>query len=149
MLQQGYRVEYCAAANSYTRSPENFKEFFNQRRRWIPSTLANTVDLILSWRRTTRRNENLSIAYIVYQFLLLVIALFGPGTILLMMAGAMQLALTSFASVDSRYLIVITCLVNVAPVVVFVVLCFCAKTDTQVLIAFFTAYYYYYHCHRY
>lgn len=134
MLQQGYRVEYCAASNSYTRSPQTFKEFFNQRRRWIPSTLINTADLIWSWRRTTRRNESISFAYIAYQLAMFVIAVLGPGTILVMMAGALQLVLSTLAGDDEdlSYLIAVTFVLHLVPVVIFVVLCFRAKPDTQV-----------------
>ncbi|GFR94982.1 chitin synthase [Elysia marginata] len=46
LLQQGYRIDYCAAADAYTQAPETFTEFFNQRRRWGPSTLANILDLL-------------------------------------------------------------------------------------------------------
>ena len=46
ILQQGYRVEYCAASDALTFAPEQFNEFYNQRRRWGPSTMANTVDLL-------------------------------------------------------------------------------------------------------
>lgn len=46
LLQQGYRVEYCAAADALTYAPEGFKEFYNQRRRWSPSTMANIMDLL-------------------------------------------------------------------------------------------------------
>ncbi|KAK3789461.1 hypothetical protein RRG08_059582 [Elysia crispata] len=43
LLQQGYRVEYCAASDSFTYAPEGFYEFYNQRRRWAPSTMANIL----------------------------------------------------------------------------------------------------------
>ena len=46
LLQQGYRVEYCAAADALTYAPEGFDEFYNQRRRWSPSTMANIMDLL-------------------------------------------------------------------------------------------------------
>ena len=46
LLQQGYRVEYCAAADALTYAPEGFEEFYNQRRRWSPSTMANIMDLL-------------------------------------------------------------------------------------------------------
>uniref|UniRef100_A0A2C9JQ23 chitin synthase n=2 Tax=Biomphalaria TaxID=6525 RepID=A0A2C9JQ23_BIOGL len=46
LLQQGYRVEYCAASDSFTVAPEGFTEFYNQRRRWTPSTIANIMDLL-------------------------------------------------------------------------------------------------------
>lgn len=46
LLQQGWRVEYNAASDAYTNSPQEFKEFYNQRRRWGPSTLVNTLALL-------------------------------------------------------------------------------------------------------
>ncbi|XP_052098915.1 chitin synthase chs-2-like [Mytilus californianus] len=54
MLQQGYRIEYCAAAEALTFAPEEFREFFNQRRRWMPSTMANILDLLMSYNQTTK-----------------------------------------------------------------------------------------------
>ena len=67
LLQEGYRVEYSAASDSYTYAPESFDEFYNQRRRWMPSTMANIMDLLMSWRRTIEVNPNISIFYIIYQ----------------------------------------------------------------------------------
>ena len=54
MLQQGYRVEYCAASDALTYAPEGFYEFFNQRRRWGPSTMANIMDLLMDWKHTVK-----------------------------------------------------------------------------------------------
>ena len=31
LLQQGYRIEYAAAADAITFAPEGFNEFYNQR----------------------------------------------------------------------------------------------------------------------
>lgn len=67
LLQQGYRVEYSAASDSYTHCPEGFNEFYNQRRRWMPSTTANIIDLLSDYRRTVSVNENISRPYIWYQ----------------------------------------------------------------------------------
>lgn len=50
MLKQGYRIEYAAAADAKTYAPEGFDEFFNQRRRWTPSSIANTIDLLADYR---------------------------------------------------------------------------------------------------
>ncbi|CAE1252375.1 CHS1 [Acanthosepion pharaonis] len=68
ILQQGYRIDYCAAADAMTHAPETFSEFFNQRRRWGPSTLANIVDLLGSWKTTVMVNDNISTLYMLYQF---------------------------------------------------------------------------------
>lgn len=88
MLQRGYRVEYSAASDSYTHAPEGFNEFFNQRRRWAPSTLANQMDLLMSSARITKSNDSFTWGYIVYQTALLVGTILGPGTIFLMIVGA-------------------------------------------------------------
>lgn len=67
LLQRGYRVEYSAASDAYTHCPEGFQEFYNQRRRWIPSTTANIMDLLLDYKRTINVNDNISFPYIIYQ----------------------------------------------------------------------------------
>jgi len=67
LLQRGYRVEYSAASDAYTQCPESFDEFYKQRRRWIPSTMANILDLLMDAKRTVKINNNISYLYIVYQ----------------------------------------------------------------------------------
>ncbi|KAK6165560.1 hypothetical protein SNE40_022466 [Patella caerulea] len=128
LLQQGYRVEYCAASDSYTFAPEGFYEFFNQRRRWTPSTMANILDLLKNWRSVTRKNEDISCLYILYQMGLMASSIVTPGTILLLIVGAITTAfpeLPLFASL----------ILNVIPVGVFVIMCFTAKSSTQLAYA--------------
>lgn len=67
LLQRGFRVEYAAASDAFTHCPEGFNEFYNQRRRWMPSTTANIIDLLMSSKRTVRVNDNISTGYIWYQ----------------------------------------------------------------------------------
>lgn len=67
LLQRGYRVEYSAASDAYTHCPESFNEFYTQRRRWIPSTLANIIDLLNNYKHTIRVNNDISMPYIAYQ----------------------------------------------------------------------------------
>lgn len=71
MLQQGHRVEYCAASDALTYAPEGFNEFFNQRRRWTPSTMANILDLLTDWKNVTEKNPEITMAYVMYQVLIL------------------------------------------------------------------------------
>ncbi len=66
-----------------------FNEFYNQRRRWMPSTMANILDLLASWKTTVKINENISFLYIIYQAVLFVASLLGTGTIFLMIVGAL------------------------------------------------------------
>jgi cellulose synthase/poly-beta-1,6-N-acetylglucosamine synthase-like glycosyltransferase len=67
LLQRGYRVEYSAASDAYTHCPEGFSEFYNQRRRWVPSTIANIMDLLMDYKHTIKINDNISSPYIAYQ----------------------------------------------------------------------------------
>lgn len=67
LLQRGYRVEYSAASDAYTHCPEGFSEFYNQRRRWVPSTIANIMDLLVDYKHTIKINDNISTPYIAYQ----------------------------------------------------------------------------------
>ena len=67
ILQRGWRVEYSAASDAYTAAPEGFNEFFNQRRRWMPSTLANIFDLLTDYKNVVAVNPDISIFYIAYQ----------------------------------------------------------------------------------
>jgi chitin synthase len=60
-------VEYCAASDALTYAPEGFYEFFNQRRRWTPSTMANIMDLLTDWKNVTKKNAEITLAYIFYQ----------------------------------------------------------------------------------
>ena len=46
LVKQGLRLEYCAISEDYTYCPVEFNEFYKQRRRWIPSTMANLVMLV-------------------------------------------------------------------------------------------------------
>ena len=79
MLQQGWRVEYSAASDSYTHCPEGFGEFYIQRRRWAPSTIANIIDLLRSYKHTVKNNDNISSLYIVYQAMLMIGTILSPG----------------------------------------------------------------------
>ncbi|XP_060063289.1 chitin synthase chs-2-like, partial [Ylistrum balloti] len=123
MLQQGYRIEYCAAAEALTFAPEDFKEFFNQRRRWLPSTMANIIDLLGSSSRTTRNNSNISYLYIIYQTVLLVSSILGPSTVLLAMESSLRTVfpITTWVS----YLIIY------GPTLVFIFICLRFSKNTQ------------------
>ncbi|KAI6196724.1 Chitin synthase [Aphelenchoides besseyi] len=78
LLQRGYRVEYCAASDALTFAPEGFSEFFNQRRRWISSTISNIIDLLRDYKNVVAVNESISIWYIFYQLVMLISSILGP-----------------------------------------------------------------------
>ncbi|KAM6950004.1 chitin synthase 1 [Lycodopsis pacificus] len=127
LLQQGWRVEYNAASDAYTNSPEEFKEFYNQRRRWGPSTLANTLDLLHSGEETVKRNSSISRLYIYYQMFTVGSSILGPASVTLMIAGAFQFVF-KLAGTDSI-------IIASAPPVFYVIVCFVAKSNTQITIA--------------
>ena len=127
MLQQGYRVEYCAASDAMTHAPESFNEFFNQRRRWIPSTLANIMDLLQSYRTTVKINDNISYLYMCYQGLLMISTILGPATILLMMAGAFNAVMR--ISLWQSYVL------SIGPAVLYLIVCFLTKAQLQLSLA--------------
>ncbi|XP_062375070.1 chitin synthase 1 [Sardina pilchardus] len=127
LLQQGWRVEYNAASDAYTNSPEEFKEFYNQRRRWGPSTLANTLDLLHSGRETVKRNTSISMIYIFYQIFTVGSSILGPASVTLMVAGAFQFVfkITGTTSI----------LIASVPPVIYLIICFLTKANFQITIA--------------
>ncbi|XP_029000539.1 chitin synthase 1 isoform X2 [Betta splendens] len=127
LLQQGWRVEYNAASDAYTNSPQEFKEFYNQRRRWGPSTLANTLDLLHSGGETVKRNASISRLYIFYQMFTVGSSILGPASVTLMIAGAFQFI---FRMAGTLSIIVAS-----IPPVFYIIICFTTKSNTQITIA--------------
>uniref|UniRef100_A0A8C0YIW3 chitin synthase n=2 Tax=Cyprinus carpio TaxID=7962 RepID=A0A8C0YIW3_CYPCA len=123
LLQQGWRVEYNAASDAYTNAPQDFKEFYNQRRRWGPSTMANTIDLLGSGGLTSQRNSSISKLYILYQIISMAASILGPATICLMISGKVF-----------RNIYLNKKKINMPPIV-YLILCFKLKSDTQIKIA--------------
>ncbi|XP_074470442.1 chitin synthase-like [Sebastes fasciatus] len=127
LLKQGWRVEYNAASDAYTNAPEEFKEFYNQRRRWGPSTMANIVDLLGSATLISKRNPSMSKAYMLYQLLNLSAAILAPSTVILMITGSLTVLLEIHPSA-ALFLAMI-------PPAVFLGVSFKLKADTQIYIA--------------
>ncbi|XP_073706289.1 chitin synthase chs-2-like [Garra rufa] len=127
LLQQGWRVEYNAASDAYTNAPQDFKEFYNQRRRWGPSTMANTIDLLSSGGLTSQKNSSISKMYILYQIISMAASILGPATVCLMISGSFVFIFEMGAN---------TALVlAIVPPTVYLILCFKLKSDTQIKIA--------------
>ncbi|KAG7279182.1 hypothetical protein CRUP_022377 [Coryphaenoides rupestris] len=127
LLQQGWRVEYNAASDAYTNSPEEFKEFYNQRRRWGPSTLANTLDLLHSGPETVKRNTSISRLYIFYQMFTVGSSILGPASVTLMISGAFQFVFSISGT--------ISIIIGVIPPTFYLIICFITKANTQITIA--------------
>ncbi|KAK2724897.1 hypothetical protein QYM36_001381, partial [Artemia franciscana] len=127
LLQRGYRVEYSAASDAFTHCPEGFNEFYNQRRRWVPSTIANIMDLLVDYKRTVKINDNISVPYIFYQMMLMGGTILGPGTIFLMLVGAFVAAFRIDNWTSFTY--------NLYPIVAFMFICFTCKSEWQLVAA--------------
>ncbi|XP_071150256.1 chitin synthase chs-2-like [Mytilus edulis] len=128
LLKEGWRVEYCAESDAYTFAPESFYEFYNQRRRWSPSTMANILDLIVDWKNVTKKNENISFLYIAYHVFLFISTLLTPGTIFMLILGAI---IVGFEAIPPW----LSLILNLVPVGVFLLMCLYASTQRQLQFA--------------
>lgn len=129
LLQQGYRVDYSAAADALTHCPETFDEFFRQRRRWIPSTLANIWDLLSDFNNTVLINDNISRLFMTYQAILMLSTVLGPATIVITIAAAFQTVLGLDEHLWAAY--VLSLLIPG----VYLVVCFVCDEKTQLVTA--------------
>ncbi|XP_041920942.1 chitin synthase chs-2-like [Alosa sapidissima] len=127
LLQQGWRVEYNAASDSYTNAPQEFNEFYNQRRRWGPSTMANTLDLLGSGELTVKKNKSISTLFILYQTLTMGASILGPATVCLMIAGSFSFVF----DVSPNWSLVLA----IVPPAIYLILCYLLKSNTQITIA--------------
>ncbi|XP_041107400.1 uncharacterized protein LOC121316388 [Polyodon spathula] len=134
LLQQGWQIEYTASSDSYSNAPREFKEFYNQRRRWAPSSLANTLDLLNTGKETSKRNSSISRLYILYQILQTALSILAPATVCLMVAGCF----TFIFGLNGN----ISLFLSVLPPVIYTVICFTCKSDNQILVAGFMSIFY-------
>ncbi|XP_071050759.1 chitin synthase chs-2-like [Onthophagus taurus] len=77
----GFKVGYVASSDAYTNCPEGFRELFNQRRRWIPSTTANILDLLSRTSLVTKVNQTVSILFMIYQYIFNIMTIITPSMI--------------------------------------------------------------------
>ena len=113
LVKNGWRLEYCAVSEDLTYCPDDFDEFFRQRRRWVPSTIANLMLLISEAWNITKNNDTVSILFVLYQFLNVFSTAISPATVILVMVAGMQTVL-DYSSSWSTALICILILISVA-----------------------------------
>ncbi|RNA28824.1 chitin synthase, partial [Brachionus plicatilis] len=129
IIQQGYYVAYCSAATSYTYSPETFNEYYNQRRRWIPSTMANLIDFLLDYKHILKVNQRVTYLFVCYILVNFFASILGPATITLMIADTLN------ASLELN--LWLAYFLAVLPTFIFIVACFSLKNDAQIKVAAF------------
>ena len=123
LIERGWKVEYSAVSDSYTACPETFSEFYNQRRRWTPSTVANLVEILKAWKMLIKHG-NLSIFHVLYQILMLAGTAIGPGSIFILLVGGLQMTL------DISYWTSFVC--NLIPITMFIIICLLGKPKHQI-----------------
>ena len=90
MIRKGWRLDYCAISKDKTYCPESFNEFYKQRRRWIPSTVANLALLISEAGNITKNNSSISILFILFQAVMAFSTIISPATVILIIASGLQ-----------------------------------------------------------
>ncbi|XP_066284168.1 uncharacterized protein [Branchiostoma lanceolatum] len=125
LVEKGWRLEYGAVAECKTYCPDTLEEFFKQRRRWIPSTLANLLLLLNYTRKIARNNDSFSLFYALYVSLLLLSSLIAPATVLFIIAGGLQYSI----NLESYQ----TLLLMSAIVFIYMLICVWGSGKTQLL----------------
>ncbi|KAL3887058.1 hypothetical protein ACJMK2_027014 [Sinanodonta woodiana] len=134
LVQSGWRIEYCAASENTTHCPEDFDEFYKQRRRWIASTIANLMILIKEWGLIRKFNQRVSVFFVIYQAILLFSTLIGPATVILIVAGGLDYGW----NINPITTIVLQCITCIG----FSLFCLYTSQDTQLKVAKFLTFLY-------
>jgi len=127
LLKCGYKIDYCAGADAKTFAPEGFFEFFIQRRRWSPSTLANMIDLVLSWRELVKSNNQINHLFMFYQCVMVGTSLLAPATVITLISGSFSTVL----KIGPWWAFFL----SLVPVFAFGISCFTCKQEKQLLFA--------------
>ena len=134
LIRENCRLDYAASSKCKTKCPESFDDLYKQRRRWIPSTLANMFYLgSVSWS-TWRSNEAYKFFFVFYVIVFILSTVIGPATILLVMAAGLEYSL--LPATGNRYVIMIVSLYVIAFIIFFYVwVCFYCCEETQLFVA--------------
>ena len=92
LIQKGWRLEYAALAKTSTYCPDTFDELYNQRRRWIPSTLANLHLILRNAKSIAFNSTSVSFLFILYQLILIFSTIVTPSTVIILMGSGLQSA---------------------------------------------------------
>ena len=90
LIQKGWRLEYCAISNNYTYCPETFNEFYKQRRRWVPSTMANILLMLSKVKSITKNSNTVSLPFIILQAVVGFSTIISPATVIVLIATGLQ-----------------------------------------------------------
>ena len=93
----------------------------------MPSTLFNIFELLANYKRVIKNNNDMSIFYILYQVIILIFTIIGPGMIFILLIAGTQTAL----GVEQTTSIII----NLILLLMFIIVCFVGKPDSQIFFA--------------
>ena len=130
LIKKGWRLEYCAISEDQTYCPIEFGEFFKQQRRWILSTIANLLQIMIKTVSITRRNNSISILFIIYQAIMVFSTAVSPATVILIIASGLQ---ATFMLSESVSLMIIMVLVIIS--VFYGMICVTSSPKTQIDVA--------------
>ena len=130
LIKKGWRLEYCAISEDQTYCPVDFDEFYAQRRRWIPSTIANLSMLISEAISITKHNDTVSIIFILFQAIMIFSTAISPATVILVMAAGLQ---SAYKISEEGTLAIIVILIFVS--VLYGMICLFASPKTQTDVA--------------
>ena len=135
MVEAGWRLEYAAAAVSYTFCPDSFEEFYKQRRRWIPSTMANLMQLCSNAAKVISNNDAVSIIFILYQAAMIFSTIVAPSTVILVMAAGITYAFNTSSDYDSSGAYITFLVLFILVSFIYGVVCIWCRPDTQLKMA--------------
>ncbi len=130
LVEKGHRLVYCAISSVKTSCPESFAQFFAQRRRWIPSTIANIASLISKRSVITKQSDYISSLFILYQILNIVSTAISPATVVFMISNGLKSAY-GLSETANQALIAFVIILGI----VFGLICLFANDKTQIDIA--------------
>jgi len=83
IIQQGYYILYCSAADSMTYSP--------------------LIDFLKDYRHVLKVNNRITLFYVAYIFINFLASLLGPSTVLLMMIDTFQVAFGNLTDLFKKF----------------------------------------------
>ncbi len=127
LIKKGWRLEYCAISENKTGCPQTFQQFYAQRRRWIPSTIANLSLLFTDLFAIIRKNDTVSVLFILFQGILVFSTAISPATVILVIASGLQ---SAFSISDVEVSLVVGFLVFVS--ILYGVVCLYSSSKAQI-----------------
>ena len=93
----------------------------------MPSTLLNIYELIANSKEVIKNNNDMSIFYIIYQVVMLIFTIIGPGMIFIMLIAGTETVL----GVEQ----ITSIIINLVMLLMFIIVCFVGKPDSQIYFA--------------